>query len=407
MEYNMGMYTVATCEYCGLSQKLTDVWLCQKCGAPLSVSERPSLLQRITSASPAPEFSEGIDVSKWQGNMDWSVAKPLIDYAIIKASENVTEDSKYQQNVDGCEEQEIIYGVYHFCRPQYSWQSQAQFFSDRVVGLLPAWVDIESTGGLTPYNLQQWLYNFVSAVEDATGKEVGIYTRGAWWNSYVGRNTWAGDHPLWISRFNSYITGPWSDGKYRPYEWTDWVFWQWSADGNGEGSKYGAESNSIDKDRFNGTSDDFFEWVGGPSPPIVCPNEQRVTDLETGVSTLWVEIVDIKARLDALENPPLVDTLTVEVNAGDKAVVFETVGYDKVCPGKEPPGKPIAEPPKKNRIVYDSGQTFKIKAKAFVSCKDNRNDHIVKGSGYDFAIVADGQPGEGNFVRLDKVTILS
>lgn len=309
---------VHICEYCGTAQRMTDIWLCIKCGAPLRPQEKVSLARKVLSIFDnveTIEWAEGIDVSKWQGNMNWATAQPLIDYTIIKASENTWEDGKYAVNVDACLSLGIYYGVYHFCRPEYDWRAQAEFFADRVTGQLPAWADLETNGGLSPSQLERWLYNFVSAVEDRSGYSVGIYTRASFWNPYVARNAWCNLHPLWVARYNSYISDP---GV--PLDWDMWHLWQWSADGNGEGSKYGAESNSIDKNRFNGTTEQLVDWIGDAPPvipPIDPPTDEPCTQYAVNVNALNVR-----------SGPRTTFPVVGQLHNGDTISVVDLAGSD-------------------------------------------------------------------------------
>lgn len=58
---------------------------------------------------------KGIDVSRWQGDIDWSKVKNNIDFAIIRAGYgNNNIDIKAKNNVLGCEKNNIPYGLYWF-----------------------------------------------------------------------------------------------------------------------------------------------------------------------------------------------------------------------------------------------------------------------------------------------------
>jgi len=318
-----------TCEYCGTCQTLTTVWSCVKCGAPIAPKEKPTFIQRVLGSAMITDNAQGIDISKWQGDMNFSVTKQVADFVIPKASENIWEDSKYAQNVTGLQQHGIYYGVYHFCRPEYGWKAQAEYFASRVVGHLPAWADIERTGGLSPDALQKWLYNFVSLVEDMSGYPVGIYCRGSWWNTYVGRNNWAGNHPLWIARYSDYLSGPWSDGRYKPYEWDTWTLWQWSADGNGEGSLYGAQSNSIDKNWFNGTYDMFLNWIDEGVSASASPSEEPYDECAKFVVTA--------DALNVRSGPGTNYSVVAQLNKGDIVNVEDLGGSNvwvEIAPGK-------------------------------------------------------------------------
>ena len=57
-----------------------------------------------------------IDVSTWQGEIDWEQVKPYIDGAIIRCSNgatgNTTPDPQFERNSSECERLGIPYGVY-------------------------------------------------------------------------------------------------------------------------------------------------------------------------------------------------------------------------------------------------------------------------------------------------------
>lgn len=61
---------------------------------------------------------KGIDVSHWQGNIDWNkVAADGIKFAFIKATEGTTlKDKKFETNVSGANAVGIKTGAYHFAR---------------------------------------------------------------------------------------------------------------------------------------------------------------------------------------------------------------------------------------------------------------------------------------------------
>ena len=49
-----------------------------------------------------------------------------------------------------------------------------------------------------------------------------------------------------------------------PSNFDTWVFWQFSADGNGRGPEFGASSKSIDLNYFNGDLAAFNAYIGEP-----------------------------------------------------------------------------------------------------------------------------------------------
>ena len=57
----------------------------------------------------------GIDVSEWNGNIDWKQVKSHIDFAMIRAGYgSSTMDAKFKENASGCTNHKIPFGVYWF-----------------------------------------------------------------------------------------------------------------------------------------------------------------------------------------------------------------------------------------------------------------------------------------------------
>ena len=70
----------------------------------------------------------GIDVSHWQGRIDWQqVADAGIDFAIIKATDGMDQvDPWYLRNRDRAQQVGILTTAYHFARPGLSGQGSRQ-----------------------------------------------------------------------------------------------------------------------------------------------------------------------------------------------------------------------------------------------------------------------------------------
>ena len=63
-------------------------------------------------------MKKGIDISKWQGNIDFSKVKSEVDFVILREGYRKTVDPKFFEYVKGCRENGIlIHGVYHFLYP--------------------------------------------------------------------------------------------------------------------------------------------------------------------------------------------------------------------------------------------------------------------------------------------------
>lgn len=193
-------------------------------------------------------INAGIDVSHYQGAMNWATAKGNgVTFAFIKATEGSSgayDDAQFATNWAGALAQGIQRGAYHYFINNVDPTAQANHFIAVATsaGELGYAVDCEDEGSsLDPANLK----TFLDRVETLTGQKCIIYTRASWWNSYVGSVAWAGDYDLWVAHWG--VASP-----ALPLGWSDFKFWQYSS--IGVGSAYGAASSTIDLDIARSTT---------------------------------------------------------------------------------------------------------------------------------------------------------
>jgi len=253
----------------------------------------------------------GVDVSHWQAkrdvvpavHMDWEKCKQAgAQFAYIRAgsvtkiSGDLYEDFEFRYNSEAAPGLMPI-GYYWYWRPNFSSLLQADFFCGLIEGKdwrLPPVVDVETTGGLSAGAIADRLVNFCEDVWDGLGEWPVIYTRGSFWNP-TASGPGVGDHPLWasldlwVARYAN-LPEPWGNPGdspvLRPRHWNDWLFWQFSADGNGRGAEFGAQSRSIDLDYYNGNQDDFDDEFGDGGGMLL---EERVAKLEVDLELLKTE----------------------------------------------------------------------------------------------------------------------
>jgi lysozyme len=231
----------------------------------------------------------GIDVSKWQGLMNWETAKNAgANYAFIRAGSCTYADGTNYTDYEFIRNSTIapLYmpvGYYWYYRPKHSYKSQAEYFvnlTSSVANHMPLVCDIETNDGLEFYYVEKNLKLFLDELESLTGKKPLIYTNIGFWHeniySNVNKPIWAVEKDLWVANFTT-ATEP-----RIPITWRekDWLFWQFSADGNERGEEFGvprepgAPPPSIDLNRFNGTIDEFNAYIEGivveppPEPPV-------------------------------------------------------------------------------------------------------------------------------------------
>ncbi len=136
----------------------------------------------------------GIDVSKFQGEIDWAKVKESgIEFAIIRAGlrgygaeGKIVEDETYRANIEGAIANGIKVGVYFFSQAvnEEEAKEEAQTILDLVEGYpldYPIYIDIEQvadsasrTRNVSPETRTAVVRTFLSAVEGA-GYQGGIY----------------------------------------------------------------------------------------------------------------------------------------------------------------------------------------------------------------------------------------
>ncbi|KQV12391.1 MULTISPECIES: lysozyme [unclassified Kitasatospora] len=184
--------------------------------------------------------TKGMDVSGWQGNVNWSTAAANgARFAYVKATEGTTYTNPYfTQQYNGSYNAGLIRGAYHFALPNTSTgAAQATWFVNHGGGwsadgkTLPPALDIEyNPYGATCYGLSQsamvsWIRDFSNTVHTRTGRYPAIYTTTNWWVSCTGNNSSFGaTNPLWIARYASTV-------GTLPAGWSYQTIWQYADSG--------------------------------------------------------------------------------------------------------------------------------------------------------------------------------
>jgi lysozyme len=196
----------------------------------------------------------GVDVSKWQGDVDWTaVASTPTRFVIMRATRgNAYLDPRYAEYLAEASASGLILGAYHRAKVGVAAgdaEAEADHFVDvaqNAAGdVLPA-LDIEEHNGLTVPQLTDWVRTWLARVYSRTGVRAMIYSSPHFWRTYLGDSTWFADHgyPLWIAHWNvpspMVPAGDWG-GR-------GWTFWQWTSSGRVSGI-----GPNVDRDRFNGT----------------------------------------------------------------------------------------------------------------------------------------------------------
>ncbi len=197
----------------------------------------------------------GIDVSKWQGTIDWArVAAAGVKYAFIRVSDGITTiDERFPANWAGAAQHGIPRGVYQFFRPNRDAIEQAQIVLDHLaihgMGELPPVIDVEATGEQSPEVIAAQVGLWIDEIETTLGVRPIIYSGSYFWDDFVKTAAFS-DYPFWIAHYTS------ASCPRLPQAWSDWTFWQYSSTGRVDGI-----NGDVDMNRFAGTVEDLAALV--------------------------------------------------------------------------------------------------------------------------------------------------
>lgn len=199
---------------------------------------------------------QGIDVSYWQGNIDWEkVGGAGVLFAYIKATEGADHvDSKFVRNWQAAKQAGVARGAYHFMYWCRRAREQASWFKLNVpedADALPPVLDVEwnSRSKTCPHRIPREsaiakIKIMLKAMEAHTGKRPIIYT-----DPKFHREILEGEFTNYRFWLRSVAARP--EAKYHA---RNWAFWQFTTTGRVHGVV-----GPVDRNSFNGGR---AEWKG-------------------------------------------------------------------------------------------------------------------------------------------------
>ena len=204
----------------------------------------------------------GIDVSKFQGDIDWNaVAYSGVKFAWIKATEGGDRaDARFQANWEGAKAAGIPHGAYHFvywCRPPLE---EINYFEQNAPvedDALPPVLDAEATP-TSPTCRRHVAQDeaiadmqvMLQEMERHYRKRPIIYTTVDFYEANLSNGALM-DYPIWVR-----------STKHHPavkYGSRAWHFWQYQSDGRVPGI-----GGDVDKDAFYGTKEQWDAFLSEP-----------------------------------------------------------------------------------------------------------------------------------------------
>src|SRR5262245_24326543 len=252
------------------------LWVGVLLGLGLVLGPRGALAQRPL----------GIDVSDYQGNINWTMVKNSgISFAWTKATEGTGGGQTYfTANEANAVAAGVPIGAYHYARydlhtgtsgatneANYFWSVAGPYIKATGTYLMPM-LDVEaSPAGYTPAQLAQWINAWCNVVSN-NAYSSGVIIKPVIYVSACHANYFdstVAQWTPWIANYNGQDpqTGtPWSVcSSYNI--WGTWTVWQYTS----TGGIPGIPSANVDHDVFNGTTNSFLTTlvIGGNGASIV------------------------------------------------------------------------------------------------------------------------------------------
>lgn len=178
--------------------------------------------------------SVGIDVSKWNGEIDWDKVKAAgVEFVIIRAGYRgsvtgaLVVDPMFEANIKGATASGLKVGVYFFSQAVNAVEAVEE--ASAVLELVreyelayPIFLDSESAGGsgradaLTAENRTQVCEAFCRTVENA-GYDAGVYASRWWYNNNLFVDRLDDEYFIWLAEYRS---TPLYQGYYQMWQYT-------------------------------------------------------------------------------------------------------------------------------------------------------------------------------------------
>lgn len=222
---------------------------------------------------------KGIDVSVWNGKIDWAKVKPQIDFAILRAGFGKyakQKDGQFDNYYEGCKDNNIQIGVYWYSYAETveDAEKEANACIEVLKGKkfdMPVWYDIEenkifATG---KENVSKIADTFCAKLA-AAGYKVGIYSFYAALKSYFTKEV-KEKYDIWLAH-----VGP-NGAALDKTSYGETAMWQYSWKGKFDGIKGDVDTDYCYKDyRSAAMPKENKKTPTTPqTPPVVAPDKSK------------------------------------------------------------------------------------------------------------------------------------
>ena len=191
----------------------------------------------------------GIDVSKWNGNIDWNKVKNSgVNYVIIRCGYRgssagaLIEDPKFKSNIQGAQSAGLKVGVYFFTQAVNEVEAVEE--ASMVISLIkgyslsfPVYLDVEASGGrgdgISASQRTANIKAFCGTIQNA-GYNAGVYANKTWFTSHINTSSIT-NYKIWLAQYAASVT----------YNASRYDMWQYTSKGSISGISGNVDMNIL------------------------------------------------------------------------------------------------------------------------------------------------------------------
>lgn len=264
-------------------------------------------------------IAKGVDVSDWQGVIDWDTVKNDVDFAILKMGIGndmaAQDDSQFERNAAECERLGIPWGAYLYSYATDLNEAESEY--QHIIRLLkgkkpsyPVYIDMEDADGYKAKNKVGddtcvAICEYICAKLEQAGMYAAIYSNLDWFANKL--------HDRRLDRFDKWVAQYYQECQYAG----KYGMWQHASDGHVAGINACVDMNicyeeypaKIKSAGLNG-------WTAQAKPETAMPDiqqEQQVYTVHSG---------DTLCGIASLYKMDLQDLLSLNPQINDPNLIF-------------------------------------------------------------------------------------
>lgn len=255
---------------------------------------------------------DAIDISKWQGDLNFGLLKEDVRFVIIRVQHGYTiNDAKHVEYEQGCINNNIPFGSYAYfaaLNPNDAI-AEANSFADRMnPNSLFCAVDVKEVSTTDPNQLKESIQAFVDRLKDKGITKIGLYSGEYFFNTHhletIDNIEW-----YWIAKYGTNNGLP----QTEPNVSASISLWQYTS--NGAEYVHGISSEGLDLNKLTGYDKtiSYFTLENNPAPsPSPSPDFPFIPPLpNTNINEIYFTI----ESLDLYKTPDTINLIEIKIDS--------------------------------------------------------------------------------------------